>query len=381
MIRVLHIITTLGMGGIERWLISMLGQIPKTECSMDVCCKGSSLGSLAPLAQQKGAQVHRCQLRVTQVGYIKSLRTLVKSGRYDIVHNHLQAYSGLPVYACRPLGIPIITSFHATEFPPETWLRYPGIRSLREAYAKRSVHYALRHSTIITGCSQGVVDCVHRNYNVDADGWRVLPYGVDLPPLPTQAEKRELRRSFGWPETTPIVVHVGRFAEQKNHPGLLQTFQSILQFHPDAKLLLIGGGELRPEVEKMTQELGLTESVRFLGCRNDVPALVSRSSLFLFPSWFEGLPVAVLEASAAGVPVVASKVPGVTEAIQDRVTGFLFAPTDIEGMSGAASRLLSDAALANQIGLAGRERIIQNFSEQASARNLLNLYRECTRQH
>src|ERR1700683_3353274 len=112
MLKVLHVITTLNRGGIERWLLSMLGEIPRTECAMDICCKGNSVGPYAPMAREFGANVYLEPLRVTQVGFLRGLRRLVTSGGYHIVHNPLQVYSWLPVFACRNLGVPVISSYH-----------------------------------------------------------------------------------------------------------------------------------------------------------------------------------------------------------------------------------------------------------------------------
>jgi len=335
------------------------------------------MGSYAPAARELGAQVYLRRLGVSQIRFIKGLRELIESGTYDIVHNHLQVYSGLPALACKSLKIPVITSFHCTEFVSDTWLRHPGLRHMRDAYANVSIRYAIRHSEMVTGCSRAVVECVSKNFGTNGNDWRVLYYGTDPPPHSTKEGRRELRDSLGWPKDTPIIAHVGRFAQQKNHFGLLRIFEIVCRRLPNAKMLLIGGGPLRPAVEAMVQALGLSESVRFLGYRDDVPTLISRSDLFLFPSWFEGLPVAALEASAAGVAVVASKVPGINEAIEEGVTGYLFDPRDHEGMANAAISVLSDPGLGGRVGAAGRNRILEGFSKQISAKSLLHLYHEC----
>lgn len=341
---------------------------------MDFCCKGDSVGALAPLASESGAKVYLRPLKITQVGFIASLRRLVASEGYDIVHNHLEAYSGLPAYVCHSLGVPMITSFHCTEFPPQTWLRRPIVRQLRDAYANASVKYALRHSTVATGCSQGVVDTVRQRYG--GDKWRVLYYGIDLPKVPTPHERREFREAFGWSDDTPILVHVGRFAEQKNHFGLLRIFQLVLQRFPNTKLLLIGEGALRAEVEEGVRKRQLSQAVRFLGIRDDVTALVSRCDVFLFPSWFEGFGLAALEANAAGIPVVASNVVGSKEAIDDGATGLLRDPHDSAGMAEAVVTLLADPVLANRLGVAARTRAKDRFSRRASADHLLGCYDE-----
>jgi glycosyltransferase EpsF len=375
MLKVLHVITTLGRGGIERWLLSMLQQIERADCAMDFCCKGDSVGALAPLARESGASVYLQPLKVTQVGFIDGLRRLVSSEGYNVVHNHLQVYSWLPVYVSQDLGVPVITSFHCTEFPAETWLlRRPVVRQLRDVYAHVSVKYALRHTTVATGCSEGVVDVVREKYG--GNKWRVLYYGIDLPPLPTRQERREFRESFGWKADTPILVHVGRFAEQKNHFGLLRVFQLVRQRFPNVKLLLVGEGSLRPDVEAAVRERQLSQSVKFLGLRDDVPAVVSRCDVFLFPSWFEGFGLAALEANAAGRPVVASDVAGTREAIEDGVTGLLRDPHDSEEMAEAVASLLADPVLANRLGAAGRMRARDHFSKRASAACLLGCYHE-----
>jgi glycosyltransferase EpsF len=382
MLKVLHVITTLNRGGIERWLLSMLGEIPRTECAMDICCKGNSVGPYAPMAREFGANVYLEPLRVTQVGFLRGLRRLVTSGGYHIVHNHLQVYSWLPVFACRNLGVPVISSYHCTEFPSDTTLRLPVLSHLRDAYGKISVKYALDRSAMITGCSEGVLDSLRRTYGSSKGKSRqVLYYGTDLPPISSPQDRLEFRESFGWSEDTPIIVHIGRFAEQKNHFGLLRIFKLVLERHSGAKLLLIGGGPLRPAVEAMAKKLELSDAVRFLGYRDDVPLILSRADVFLFPSWLEGLGVAALEASAAAIPVVASKIPAISEAIADGVTGLLIDPHDNAAMADAVSCLLADKAFAERLGYAGRNRVAERFSNQVSADSLLRIYHESLGQH
>jgi glycosyltransferase involved in cell wall biosynthesis len=205
----------------------------------------------------------------------------------------------------------------------------------------------------------------------------VIYYGTDLVPVASENERRDFRKLFSWPEDAPIIVHVGRFAEQKNHFGLIEIFNLVVQRVPDAKLLLIGGGPLREAVEAVVHKRRLSNAVTFLGYRDDVPAILSRSNVFLFPSWFEGLGVAALEASAAALPVVASKVAAISEAVEDGVTGLLLDPKDVVGMADAVSRLLGDSDFANRLGAAGRNRIAERFSKRVSADSLLRTYHEC----
>jgi glycosyltransferase involved in cell wall biosynthesis len=375
MTRVLHLITSFNRGGIETWLISMLREIPRGKYQMDVCCKGTDIGPLASLAEQAGAKVISCPLGPAHVGFAAKLQRILKEGKYDILHNHLEAYSGFPVWVAHQVKVPVITSFHNNHFEAQTSLtRLPIIRQIRSVYSVISIAYALRNSRLVTGCSQGVIN------SLDPDGKklqtrsRVLYYGVNIPDLATPEECAQLRKEFGWEPDTPIILHVGRLIEQKNHLGLLSVFQQILQQVPTAKLLLVGKGPLEQMIEKSINQRGLSHAVRLLGARDDVPSLMSKCDIFLFPSIHEGLGVVVLEANASGLPVIGSRVPGLMEAVRDGETGILKEVEDIEGMAASAIALIKDFSYAQQMKNSARTWIEDNFSTEVSAKRLLDIY-------
>jgi len=375
MTRVLHLITSFNRGGIETWLISMLREIPRGKYQMDVCCKGRDIGPLASLAEQAGAKVISCPLGPAHVGFAAKLQRILKEGKYDILHNHLEAYSGFPVWVAHQVKVPVITSFHNSHFEAQTSLtRLPIIRQIRSVYSVISIAYALRNSRLVTGCSQGVIN------SLDPDGKklqtrsRVLYYGVNIPDLATPEECAQLRKEFGWEPDTPIILHVGRLIEQKNHLGLLSVFQQILQQVPTAKLLLVGKGQLEQMIEKSINQRGLSHAVRLLGARDDVPSLMSKCDIFLLPSIHEGLAMVVLEANASGLPVIGSRVPGLTEAVRDGETGILKEVGDIEGMAASAIALIKDFSYAQQMKNSGRTWIKDNFSTEVSAKRLLGIY-------
>ena len=375
MTRVLHLITSFNRGGIETWLISMLREIPRGKYQMDVCCKGTDIGPLASLAEQAGAKVISCPLGPAHVGFAAKLQRILKEGKYDILHNHLEAYSGFPVWVAHQVKVPVITSFHNSHFEAQTSLtRLPIIRQIRSVYSVISIAYALRNSRLVTGCSQGVIN------SLDPDGKklqtrsRVLYYGVNIPDLATPEECAQLRKEFGWEPDTPIILHVGRLIEQKNHLGLLSVFQQILQQVPTAKLLLVGKGQLEQMIEKSINQRGLSHAVRLLGARDDVPSLMSKCDIFLLPSIHEGLGVVVLEANASGLPVIGSRVTGLTEAVRDGETGILKEVGDIEGMAASAIALIKDFSYAQQMKNSGRTWIKDNFSTEVSAKRLLGIY-------
>ena len=375
--KVLHLINSLVRGGIEKWLLSMLRAVPRSECAMDVCCKGSSVGPLAGVAEDAGARVFSCPLRPAHVSFIRGLQRILREGHYDVLHCHLELYSGVAVWAARSLGIPVIASFHNTHFEPQTPLtRLPVIRQLRWAYGLLSIPYALRRADLVTGCSEGVLQSLDPRGTVIPPGRsRVLSYGVELPEPRTAQERADFRRSFGWPQDTPVILHVGRFLEQKNHLGMIAIFQRVLERVPTARLLLVGEGMLRPAVEQKIAEAGLADRVLLLGLRDDVPALMGLADVFLFPSLFEGLPLVAIEANAARLPVVGSRIAGLTEAVCDGETALLHDVGDLEGMANSVGKIVTDKEYSQRLGQAGHARVQQNFSTQASTRRLLEIYR------
>ncbi len=374
--RVLHLIHSLNRGGIENWLVSMLRQIPRHVCEMDVCCKGFSTGDMAADVQSMGIPVFRCPLGPTHIGFARQFLQILEQGQYDILHNHLETYSGFPVWLAHQRRIPVITSFHNTNvLTPQVWLtRLPGLQQLRSLYSGISVDYALRHSDRVTGCSQGVLTSINPKGTQRSGSSEVLYYGVRMPDPPTSEEKVAFRQQFGWPVETSLILHVGRIIEQKNHAGLLAIFHQVVREIPTAKLLIVGAGPLQRQVEAEIDRRGLNQAVRLLGLREDVPTLMGLCDLFLLPSLHEGLPVVALEASAAQLPIVASRIPGVTEALLEGETALLHPVEDISGMAASVVRLLRDRPLAQQLTTAGRLRVQQKFSAEASARSLLAIY-------
>ena len=116
--------------------------------------------------------------------------------------------------------------------------------------------------------------------------------------------RARIRETFHIPQDAFVVGHIGRFSQQKNHTFLLEAFASVHRMHPEAILMLVGDGELRPEVTRQVERLHLSDCVRFCGVRSDVPALLSAMDVFAFPSFYEGMPNTIIEAQATGLPCV-----------------------------------------------------------------------------
>ena len=211
------------------------------------------------------------------------------------------------------------------------------------------------------GLDPAKVITVWNGINIDA----VSPAPENLAP-----EKRRGREGL-------VFGTVGRLAPTKGHSYLIEAFAQVVKALPSSRLVMVGGGPLEGELKKKAMELGISSEVEFLGYRNDVPELLSGFDVFVFPSIAEGLPAAVLEAMAAGLPVIASEVGGIPEIFGKGGFGSLVPAKDPDALASA----MIEAGLVSpekrfDMGWAGRLRVEEAFTSEAMCRGLMGVYRK-----
>ncbi len=368
--RVLHLVGNMRHGGVQRWLLAMLAEFDRAALAMDVCCCTGERGALAGDAEMLGARVLTCRLRPAPGGFRRCLTGVLGSGGYDLVHNHQGSHSGVATWAARQAGVPVVTTVHNTEHPALGWVRRPGLAQARRVYFAVGLRYTLRHSAVVSGVSQAVLDALPGGRR-DA---RVLTLGVPLPAPGTPAGKLAVRRELGCPAETPLLIHVGRFVATKNHETVLEVFARVVAARPAARLLLVGDGPRRQATEREAQRRGLDGTVLFAGRRDDAARLIGAADVLLLPSRHEGFPVVALEAGAAGVPVVGSNIPSLAEAVADGETGSLHPVADVAGMAAAVTGLLDDPERREAMGGAARARVAARYSQAKAAESLADLY-------
>jgi glycosyltransferase involved in cell wall biosynthesis len=290
---------------------------------------------------------------------------------FDIVHTHSSKPGVLGRIAARLAGVPVVLhTVHGFAFPAT------------RSKAKRAV-YAWSERLAGRFCD-GVI-CVKNSDGASAVGLlglptervHVFPNAVDtrrFQPLDSAARADVRSKVFGVARSTAVVGMVGRLAEQKNPLCFVRTAHAVLQRGLDAAFFLIGDGELRGNVEAEIARLGCTGRITVLGWRPDVPELLGALDLFVLPSRWEGLSLAILEAMACGVPVVASDIPGNRDAVVEGVDGWLAAPDNPASTAAAAVALLESESMRKEFGAAARQKIECEFNWDTRHLRITRLY-------
>ncbi|MBB4079910.1 glycosyltransferase involved in cell wall biosynthesis/MoaA/NifB/PqqE/SkfB family radical SAM enzyme [Lewinella aquimaris] len=199
--------------------------------------------------------------------------------------------------------------------------------------------------------------------------------GVDLAKFSTASiDRTEAKRHWDLKPDGPVVTCLARLSPQKGQDNLLLSVSEIVRVHPDTTFLIAGTGEDEQRLRTLARQLGVGERVRFLGHVEDVPFLLAATDVLCHPSLADGLPNSLVEAMAMGIPVVASRVGGIPDLVEDERSGLIVPPHDIRAIATAVNRLLAEPGLRHQLARQGRERVIERFDLQTNTDHLADLF-------
>lgn len=245
--------------------------------------------------------------------------------------------------------------------------------------AKPGLGSRMAYRFLLTGVQvpcHSIRDALIRDRGFRAERIHVVPYGVDTERLrPNASERRSVRAELGLSDQ-PLAAMVARLDEQKGHDVFLEALADVERVHA----LIIGTGALADRLKANAAERGLADRVRFLGHRPDVPRLLQAADVLVLSSHDEGLPYVVLEAMAVGLPVVATRVGGLEEAVEDGRTGLLVPPGSAVALASALRWILGAADRARACGEAGRRRVVEAFQESDMVREVERVFRRMVRQ-
>jgi glycosyltransferase involved in cell wall biosynthesis len=232
----------------------------------------------------------------------------------------------------------------------------------------------------VVGVGAAVRRAVIDNEGIPADRVQVIYNGIDMSPFTAHIRERlAIRREIGVSPRDFVIIQVARLDPLKDHPTAIRTLEHVVWHRREARLVLVGEGPELAKIEDMVLRRDLRPYVRVLGLRTDIARLLLAADVFLLTSISEGIPLTIIEAMAAGLPVVATQVGGVGEIVEDGLTGLLAPAGDDANLADRILRLAADAALRIQMGQLGRQRVMELFSESQMHDRYLQLYQEMLR--
>lgn len=398
-IRVIHILPSFGPGGAERLVVDLMEAMDKKRFEVaSVSLYPESGTILEGEIKEKGLR----RYRITS-NYVKSSSNLLP----DVGEKHCtsRASGQASELSDTPLRVYFLNKHRGLDLR-----MIPQLYRLLRAFQPDVVH---THLSVLRYALWPIILCnipirVHTVHNpaqkeVDQIGkwvhWVAFRLAGVVPVSVSHEIANTVRSVYGQDVYTPVIyngvpldkflavppvgndnndnlviLHIGRFAPQKNHRFLMEAFALALKDSPNMQLWLVGEGPLRPVIEQVVMEKGLESNVVFLGLRKDVPELIKRCALVVLSSDWEGMPITILEAMASAKPIVATAVGGVPELVEDGVNGLLVPPGDTYALAKAIVKLAKDSALRYQMGVTGRRKALEKFDITRTAREYEELY-------
>ncbi|MDT2297942.1 glycosyltransferase family 1 protein [Enterococcus faecium] len=298
-IRVAQIIGKWLGGGVESVVMNYYRHIDRTKIQFDFICDEDSTNIPYEEIEKMGGKVILIPPYQKVFKYHKKLKEVLKSGGYKIVHSHINTLSVFSLFAAKCAGVPVrIAHSHSTTNKKEKKknLLKQVLRPFSKVFA-----------TDYMCCSELAGRWLFGNKKYDNGNVYLLNNAIDLDKFKYDEEKRkEKRKELNIEDSTLVIGHVGRFVEQKNHRFLIDIFNEVHKQKENSILLLAGQGPLMGEMKEKVKILGIENSVKFLGQRNDINELYQAFDIFCLPSLYEGLPVVGVEAQATGLLCVLS---------------------------------------------------------------------------
>lgn len=307
-IRVLHLVTNLKVGGIEKLVHDLSLRIDKDLFDLDICCVGDGVGPLLDGVKEAGVNVYSFgHYREHPFTFFKSYHKLLQKKSYDIIHSHLNHFSWMFLrYPCLKTKTAVRIVHYHNNF--ENTFGQRGEALFKQIGRRISWRITDRYANCILGISEAGLTSVYGAKWRSNSKVKRLYNGVPLDDFGVDLNKREQRRlEFGIRPNSFVIGHVGRFRPQKNHQFLVSLAERLRAKQLDFVFVLVGDGSLLEVTKQQVEQKGLGRYFIFPGARIDIPSLLQMMDIFVFPSLWEGFPLAPVEAQASGLPVLMSE--------------------------------------------------------------------------
>lgn len=367
-LRVLHFTNSAVRAGAEEHMLMLLQGLDRARFRSFLACPPDVIEKLRPDIPPDVAVLPIHLQTPWSFREVWRLATTLLRERIDVLHSHMFFSSVFASPIGRACGVPGIVE---TPHVREHWRRS---RIKSSMVVDRLVGRAVDRFIAV---SEANARFLIRGKGLPAHKVTVIRNGVALQRFESSALARaNLRQQLDVGEDSPVVMVVARLEPQKGHRVLIEAMPAVFQEVPKVRLICLGEGGLRDELEALAHARGVGRVVRFVGGQTNVADWLSMADITVLPSFYEGLPLAAIESLAASRPVVATDVDGTPEVVVHEKTGLLVRPGDATGLGRAVCRLLRDPRWARALGKAGREWVWQRFSCERQVEETQRLYLE-----
>lgn len=296
----------------------------------------------------------------------KKVKNLMSLENIQLVHAHgTRAFSNC-FWGAKQLKLPIVYTIHGWSFHDDQNFLVKKIRTYSEGFFTRQANVNI---SVSASNQQTGIDAIKGFQSV------VINNGINQDKYDPSKQYPDLRKEWGVPEGHEVVLFVARFIHQKQPWQLIKSFALALQQHPTMRLVMVGDGDQKPKALEMVKELGIEHAVIFQPFRQDVPAVLANADIFVLPSLWEGLPIALLEAMAMGKAIIGTYVDGTKEVIVDQKNGLLVQLDNIDqNLADAIVTLAKDAKKRNELGNHAIQTISDTFSAATMTRQVEHIY-------
>jgi len=363
-INVMNILPSLNVGGREKVVIDMINNFDKEVFDLSLCCLKNP-GPMTELLKKDKVRLYFLNRKegVDYTLYFK-IRDFFKEKKPVIVHTHNPGAFIYGAIGAKLAKVPIIINTeHGYEY------KIPLRKKIIERFLMKNIDKTI-------AVSNDLRKKLAKSGTWSKDKIITIHNGIDLQEFNTVVHKYALRVALGFTENDILIGNVARLAPVKDHSTLISAFEIISGRFTNSKLIIVGEGELRDELEKRTIGIGLNNRVFFLGERKDIREILSIFDIFVLSSLSEGTSITLLEAMASGKPVIATNVGGNPEVIINEKTGILIPPSQPRLLAEAMQRLVLNEDLALQMGKFAKEHIKANFDIKIMSERIKRLYEE-----
>lgn len=362
------------LSGVQRVSLDELLRLDNKRFEPYLICKED--GPLVSEAKKNGIKCFFCKSLTRNISLKNDMLSfwylykLFKKHRFDVVHTHSSKTGVLGRVAAKLAGVPkVIHTVHGFAFPAATNI------------FSKSLYYAMEW--IGTRCSDYII-CLHdadRNIVINNLGAKsnkviIIPNGVDIKKFSpaSDVDKIKKRNELNFTNTTNLIGMVGRLWRQKNPAVFVDAGIELLRKNVNADFVLVGDGELMNELKEKVEVSGFSSKFHFLGWRDDIPEILSLLDIFVLPSLWEGMPLAILEAQSSGLPCVVSNIQGNDCLVTNNQDGYLFNPESVSELVDILNTLIADKEKQINLGKFARSKITAHFDIDNRIKKMMDLY-------